>query len=200
MYGIRIDCDEMQPASGDGWTGYGDEPSVSIEAPDEDRDCPECGAYIEADAAVTEDDDGNERAEGHDEDCREPSWRPAETIAQHFNAAGVDVRSDSQVDLWVSIGDPRGAFVMRLELVETDDGPELRLGVPHPSGSMNHMGLVPLASDGYYRVVGQQPSGLPSLHHAARAVLVDLAHYVSTHGPGPDKRLADLRAALGMTG
>ena len=35
------------------------------------------------------------------------------------------------------------------------------------------------------------------LEAAARACLVDLDHYASTHGPGPDRRLDELRAALG---
>ncbi len=34
------------------------------------------------------------------------------------------------------------------------------------------------------------------LREAANAVLVDLDHYVCNKGPGPDRRLAELRAAL----
>lgn len=37
----------------------------------------------------------------------------------------------------------------------------------------------------------------PSILTAIRAVLPDLEHYVSTHGPGPDVRLAALKKALG---
>lgn len=36
----------------------------------------------------------------------------------------------------------------------------------------------------------------PELLDAAKLVLVDLDHYVSNHGPGPDVRLATLRAAI----
>ena len=35
----------------------------------------------------------------------------------------------------------------------------------------------------------------PELIEALEAVLPDLEHYVATHGPGPDKRLAIARAA-----
>ena len=36
----------------------------------------------------------------------------------------------------------------------------------------------------------------PELLEALEAVLPDLEHYVATHGPGPDKRLAIARAAI----
>ena len=36
----------------------------------------------------------------------------------------------------------------------------------------------------------------PDLYAAMRACLADLEHYASTHGPGPDLRLAEARAAL----
>ena len=36
----------------------------------------------------------------------------------------------------------------------------------------------------------------PELIEALEAVLPDLEHYVATHGPGPDKRLAIARAAI----
>ena len=36
----------------------------------------------------------------------------------------------------------------------------------------------------------------PELIDALEAVLPDLEHYVATHGPGPDKRLAIARAAI----
>ena len=36
----------------------------------------------------------------------------------------------------------------------------------------------------------------PDLIDALEAVLPDLEHYVATHGPGPDKRLAIARAAI----
>ena len=36
----------------------------------------------------------------------------------------------------------------------------------------------------------------PELLAALESVLPDLEHYVATHGPGPDKRLAIARAAI----
>ena len=36
----------------------------------------------------------------------------------------------------------------------------------------------------------------PELLEALEAVLPDLEHYVATHGPGPDKRLALAREAI----
>jgi len=36
----------------------------------------------------------------------------------------------------------------------------------------------------------------PELLEALEAVIPDLEHYVATHGPGPDKRLAIARAAI----
>ena len=41
-----------------------------------------------------------------------------------------------------------------------------------------------------------RPYEPPDLVTAVKAVLGDLEHYVSTHGPGPDRRLADLKLAL----
>jgi len=61
-------------------------------------------------------------------------------------------------EVWVSIsvGDPRGAFVMRAERMRwtDDDGDhdEIRLSVPSPDQSLLHMPLTPLASPGYFRV------------------------------------------------
>lgn len=36
----------------------------------------------------------------------------------------------------------------------------------------------------------------PELLEAAQLVMADLVHYVSMHGPGPDKRLEALQAAI----
>jgi hypothetical protein len=38
---------------------------------------------------------------------------------------------------------------------------------------------------------------MPPLERAVRECLPDLKHYASMHGPGPDRRLADLLAILG---
>lgn len=87
------------------------------------------------------------------------SWPDVENgyLTGPVNSAGVDVeRGDfcDRVDLHVSVGDPRGAFNMRVE-VDRETG-ELRLSLPHPEDSLPHMGLVPLASPGYYRVTSYE--------------------------------------------
>jgi Zn ribbon nucleic-acid-binding protein len=95
-------------------------------------------------------------------------WEPP--LHAWVNSAGISV-SDDEIVLRVSVGDPRGAFVMRLERVnyrpadsDGTEAPELRLSVPTPADGMPHMGLVPLGSAGYYRIV---PSESPE-HVAAR--------------------------------
>lgn len=79
-------------------------------------------------------------------------------IDEWVNGAGVSVdRDGNQVDVWISLGDPRGAFMMRAERLTytNDDGvsvTEIRLSVPHPSKEPLHLPLSNLASKGYYRV------------------------------------------------
>jgi hypothetical protein len=75
------------------------------------------------------------------------------------NSAGISTTEDS-VSVRISVGDPRGAFVM--SVTRGDDG-ELRLSLPSPADGMAHMGLVPL-SPGYFRIV---PSESPE-HVKAR--------------------------------
>lgn len=164
---------------GDGWEdvsheGHGqvrgmttdEEPQLAIEAGDGDmyRECPDCGAYIEEDAedirvALEDDDDPDEYVpivEGHEDDCGQREWRAEESIGMHFNGAGVIVREDahrSEVQVWISVGDPRGAFCMTLELVNVGDHKgELRLSVPQPGEGMGHMDLTELNGRGYYRI------------------------------------------------
>ena len=51
------------------------------------------------------------------------------------NSAGVDIRKDS-VQVWISIGDPRGAFVMEARKLE--DG-RIVLHLPYPGESLPQM-------------------------------------------------------------
>lgn len=60
---------------------------------------------------------------------------PATSPMQWCNSAGVRVREDS-VQVWVSIGDPRGGFVM--EARRLDDG-RIMLSLPYPGESSPHM-------------------------------------------------------------
>lgn len=88
-----------------------------------DTDCPNCDGTGECPDC---DNDGD--IEVHD-------W---ERIPFHWiNSASIHVEND-HVDVTISVGDPRGAFVMRLE--RHSDG-ELRLSVPHERMALPHMPL-----------------------------------------------------------
>ena len=160
---------------GDGWEdariedgdqvrGYATDetPQLSLDTGDADyhRECPDCGAYIEedADTLTVEDEYGDEveNVEGHDDDCGQKTWRAEESIGMYFNGAGVIVREDenrAEVQVWISVGDPRGAFCMTLELITNgDNAGELRLSVPTPTDGLLHCPLTALGSPGYYKV------------------------------------------------
>ena len=53
-----------------------------------------------------------------------------------------------------------------------------------------------VAGDGAGQANARLIAAAPELIEALEAVLPDLEHYVATHGPGPDKRLAIARAAI----
>lgn len=53
-----------------------------------------------------------------------------------------------------------------------------------------------VAGDGAGQANARLIASAPELLEALEAVLPDLEHYVATHGPGPDKRLAIARAAI----
>jgi hypothetical protein len=89
------------------------------------------------------------------------------------NSASVIVNDDA-VMVTISVGDPRGAFVMRVENItytndEGDEVTELRLSVPTPADTMPHMGLVPLGSPGYYRIVASESPEHVAARNAARS-------------------------------
>lgn len=88
-------------------------------------------------------------------------WRP-ETHAW-VNSARISADDDT-VAVHISVGDPRGAFTMSVTC--GDDG-ELRLSVPTPADGWAHMGLVPLRSHGYYRIVPSESAE----HVAARKAM-----------------------------
>lgn len=60
---------------------------------------------------------------------------PATSPMQWCNSAGVAIREDS-VQVWISIGDPRGGFVMEARRLE--DG-RIVLHLPYPGESAPHM-------------------------------------------------------------
>lgn len=51
-------------------------------------------------------------------------------------------------------------------------------------------------AEGEAQFVARAVNAHEELVGAASGVLADLEHYANSHGPGPDKRLARLRAAL----
>lgn len=93
---------------------------------DEDGDCESC--------------DGSGEIEIHD-------W---ESIPLHWvNSAGIHARPDrDEIQVTISVGDPRGAFVMT---VERHNG-VLYLSVPHAGMGMSHMPLGE-RSPGWFKIV-----------------------------------------------
>lgn len=94
---------------------------------------------------------------GHDCDEVEPTEEPC-VFTHHLveeteplswvNSVGIHFNEEAdQIDLSISLGDPRGAFVMRV--YRTDKG--LRMGVPHPNDSVLHLPLREI-NDGFYAV------------------------------------------------
>lgn len=83
--------------------------------------------------------DGSGEIEIHD-------W---ETIPLHWaNSASIHARPDrDEIQVTISVGDPRGAFVMTVE--RRDDG--LYLSVPHAGMGMSHMPLTE-RSAGWFKV------------------------------------------------
>ena len=93
--------------------------------------------------------------ESEDDRHSPEQWTPPLSWA---NSARIEADPDGDtLTVTISVGDPRGAFAMRVERMRyiNDDGEdveELRLSVPHPDDSLPHMTLTPLASPGYYRI------------------------------------------------
>ena len=65
----------------------------------------------------------------------------------------------------------------------------------HPAEGMQPVATV-YHFDGELAANARLIAAAPELLEALEAVLPDLEHYVATHGPGPDKRLAAARAAI----
>jgi hypothetical protein len=73
-----------------------------------------------------------------------------EPIAGSFaNSARIYVDEHDEVGVTISVGDPRGAFVMRVHRSEADG--QLYLSVPHPSDGMPHMNLTEVRP-GFYKI------------------------------------------------
>lgn len=117
MYGVRIE------GEGPRWI-EDDEADVAVDIGDETAaECPDCGRYIDGPG-------------DHDEDCDNREWTP-EGPATWCNGAGVRIRDD-EVQTWISLGDPRGAFTFSVRQLQ--DG-RLIMHTPYPGETMPHMGL-----------------------------------------------------------
>jgi hypothetical protein len=120
-----------------------------------DTACRHCGEVIEQPAGVWQH-SRTTSTQCTDEDEDDPDSTHAEPEPLHWlNSARVTADPDEDaVHLAVSIGDPRGAWVMTVRRIpddaETNAG-ALVLHVPHPGDSMPHTGLRRL-HDGTYLV------------------------------------------------
>lgn len=116
-------------------SGCGDE-SQEDEAPVPGEPCDGSGNYVSCGDHVLDEDgdcescDGTGEIEVHDWDKIPLHWLNSASI--HTDTVG------DRVYVTISVGDPRGAFVMRVE--RCSDG-ELRLSVPHERMSLPHMPL-----------------------------------------------------------
>jgi hypothetical protein len=78
------------------------------------------------------------------------------------NSAWIDCNEkEDRITVAISVGDPRGAFVLQVERMRWTDAEtgeehdELRLSVPSPDDAFAHAPLTALASPGYYRIGGE---------------------------------------------
>lgn len=93
------------------------------------------------------------RAEGeHVAECDYAGETFPMGVTAWCNSAAISVDdADDSVSVSISVGDPRGAFVMTVRRVEGDDGAGLVLSVPDPSDGFLHMPLKSI-HDGYFRI------------------------------------------------
>lgn len=114
-----------------------------------DEDAAEGDSCLEAECSKGHDCD--EVEEPDEEEC----WFAHDLVEEDeplswVNSAGIHIDEEAdQVDVTVSVGDPRGAFVMRLYRAE--DG-KVRMEVPHPEQGFLHEPLREINPRGVYEV------------------------------------------------
>lgn len=206
MYTVHIDETTIEGQDVSALT-FEDAPSVGVSFPGEEGvpeyRCTECGEVSESEpdalaegAPVPVDAlcpstecktcEGTGYAPGSDEDECETCGATGNgahvwEVEPHgwVNSASIWADEES-VNVRISVGDPRGAFLMSVgHYVYTDDDgsevDELRLSVPSPDDTMPHMGLVPLGSSGYYRIVASESPEHVKAREDARAQAETLA-------------------------
>lgn len=89
-----------------------------------------------------------EDEEAHSDDCVLPhDLTEHEEAFSWVNSASIHLDEEKdQIDLAISLGDPRGAFVMRV--YRMPDG-QIRMEVPHPENWFLHLPLRPMGQGGY---------------------------------------------------
>ncbi len=121
--------------------------------------CAKCGTAVDGDGEP--EDASEDRCPRHPDENGEPKPAPhIATVAPLGWINKIKIQTDpgkDQAHVLISVGDPRGAFEMRVERIEgeDDDGrpfAEYRLSVPHPDESGGHEPLTQLNSAGYYRI------------------------------------------------
>jgi len=137
--GRQWECVNCDSALYDG-SGSG-EPTMWLSDVDESPDCP-CAPYGEPGGINGQ----------HVPEAVPLSW--ANSVSVNF-----DDSTNDAITVMISVGDPRGAFGMRVERARytNDDGTqvdELRLSVPHPTDSTPHAKLTDMNGRGYYRIGG----------------------------------------------
>lgn len=88
---------------------------------------------------------------GEDNDCEFPHDLAEEDEPLSWvNSAGIHIdEAADQVDVHISVGDPRGGFVMRM--YRTEEG-KVRMEVPHPEQGLLHEPLREINPRGVYEV------------------------------------------------
>ena len=201
MWSIHADVDDgaLEGATFQGWTEEG--VNVHVAGPGEQCSAPDLYLHKCAECGH----EWTDEEEGADE-CAEVGCWCEEIDSEEtegtgplswLNSAGIHI-DDDEARVTLSVGDPRGAFCFTMR--RAGDG-TLLLHTPHPGEGLPHMGLKPL-HDGTYEVSSYNPGQKPPLRMAGELLrcldecVPDLEHYESTHGPGPDRRLAELKVAL----
>lgn len=122
-------------------TGCGEESQEDVRP--EPGQCDYTGEYIDCDEHVLDEDGDYESCDGSGE-IEVHDW--TEVPFNWCNSAGIKVKQD-RVIVAISVGDPRGAFVMEVE--RHDDG--LYLSVPHAAMSSPHE-QVTERSPGWFKI------------------------------------------------